>query len=171
MKNNRDKIITIIGIVVIVILTFIILVSTGTIRFKHETSALDYTDNLNRYPVVENNDTEKKDNEVEENDSIDERPILNNNIEFNKEIKTTEDIVKIDDEMYATIKILDGKLSVTSSRYVNNRLDDSYVSESKTFTINNEKVKYITSTYYQPSDGTYIILLTESGNVYYSSFR
>ena len=48
----------------------------------------------------------------------------------------------------------------------NLELDTSYTSNAKTFSIPDEKVKYIYSMYYQPGANSIVYVLCESGNIY-----
>ena len=142
------------------LLVFVGLFATGTISFKTNTNADNgKTTENNQIDTTINNTTD------DSNDS-------------NNYIKTTNDKVRInttqDYNEYAEISIEQGNLVVKTSRYkkdvVNNvgteTKDETYTGVTKTFSIDGEKAKYITSMYYQPGANTYVVILTEDGNVY-----
>lgn len=152
-KNN--KIVILLLVVIIVILSVLcVLFATGTISLK-------------------SNDNDVDNNEINEN--VNEE---NNDNNSNNYIKTINDKVRInvtqDYNEYAEISIEQGNFVVSTSKYktevVNNVITEtkveSYPGVTKTFSIKGEKVKYITSMYYQPGANTYVVVLTESGNVY-----
>ncbi len=158
-KNNGMLVGILIGII-IMLLVFVGLFATGTIGFKTTTTNNNgQTSDNNQTNTTINNTTD------DTNDS-------------NDYIKTTSDKVRInttqDYNEYAEISIEQGNLVVNTSRYkrdvVNNvgteTKDETYTGVTKTFSIDGEKVKYITSMYYQPGANTYVVVLTESGNVY-----
>ena len=156
----------IVSITLIIILLLVVLYMTGVISFK-KNEHLKGMNGISETPKVTENE---KDEEVKEK-VVSEEPALNGDLTFDEEIKTTETVVYYfgngDYDEYAKLTIEDGKINVTSTRYVNGKKDNTYKSGIKVITIRDEKVKYITSYYYQPGAGTYIMLLTESGNVYY----
>lgn len=145
--NKGNKVVLVVLIVLAVVLgTLGVLVKTGKIN-------LDFNNNSENTSNGTNN---------EEKDYI----------------KTTSDKVKLnvtDDYIeYAEISIEEGALVTTTSRYKrkieNNTAtevkDETFKGETKTFTIDGEKVKYIYTLYYQPGANTYVLVLTEKGNVY-----
>lgn len=172
--EKKNKVLVIILIVIIVLLIGLcVLLATGTINFS---SRLKVDDNqLNK----KNDQTNINDNNIIIDNGSD---VIDENNGFNEFIHTTSTkvIININPDYYeyAEISIEDGKLVAKTSKYnrgevVNNRetevKDDSYKEITKTFTIDGEKAKYITSMYYQPGANTYVLILTESGNVYFNN--
>ena len=161
-KNNNKDVIALLIVIIVILAVLCVLFATGTISLKSSTTNNNQQTNENTQTnTIDNNTTNDNDN----NDS-------------NDYIKTTNDKVRLnvtqDYNEYAEISIEQGNLVVKTSRYkrevVNNvgteTKDESFAGTTKTFSINGEKVKYITSMYYQPGANTYVIVLTESGNVY-----
>lgn len=161
-QNNNKGIIALLVVIIVILAVFCVLFATGTISLKSSTTNNNQQTNENTQTnTIDNNTTNDNDN----NDS-------------NDYIKTTSDKIRLnvtqDYNEYAEISIEQGNLVVKTSRYkrevVNNvgteTKDESFAGTTKTFSINGEKVKYITSMYYQPGANTYVLVLTESGNVY-----
>ena len=169
MKKINWKLV--VSIVLVIVLLLVILSMTGVISFK-KNEHLRGMNGISETPKVTDNEKEevKEDNQEE---VVNEKPALNDDLTFDKEIKTTETVVYAygdngyDD--YATLTVKDGNIVVKTTRYVNDKKDETYQGETKTITIKDEKVKYITSYYYQPGAGTYIMVLTEKGNIYYNA--
>lgn len=96
-------------------------------------------------------------------------------------IKATNDKIKVGGSVenyigYADVSVKDGNLDIITSRYVRddnwNEIEDkNYERLNKTFSIEGEKIKYITSFYYQPGGNTLVVLFMESGNVYINSIQ
>ena len=162
-KNNGTLIGMLIGIIV-TLLVVGVLFATGLIQFKTSTTT-------NNEQTNENNQTKMNDDNNGQSDYS------------NQYITTTNDKVIMnltqDYYEYAEISIEQGNLLVKTSKYkrgevVNNvettTKDESYVGATKTFSINNEKAKYIMSMYYQPGGNTFVLVLTESGNLYINEF-
>ena len=97
-----------------------------------------------------------------------------------KYLRNTEESIKINitSEYYECIdvNIENGQLMAKTAKYLrhfdeqegkeNLELDTSYTSNAKTFSIPDEKVKYIYSMYYQPGANSIVYVLCESGNIY-----
>lgn len=169
-KNNKG-VIALLIVIIVILLTLCILFATGKISFNSNDVDNNVNENINDNNNIENNDEEKNSSNQNDND-------VDNDNNLNNYIKTTSDKVKLNvtqDYMeYAEISIEEGNFVVTTSKYkvevVNNFVtetkDETYKGVTKTFSINGEKVKYITSMYYQPGANTHVVVLTESGNVY-----
>ncbi len=161
-QNNNKGVIALLVVIIVILAVLCVLFATGTISLKSNTTG-------NNQQTSENTQTNTEDNNTTSD---------NNSNESNDYIKTTSDKVRLnvaqDYYEYAEISIEQGNLVTKTSRYkseiVNNvstqTKDESYEGTTKTFTINGEKAKYITSRYYQPGANTHVIVLTESGNVY-----
>ena len=164
-KNNNKGVIALLVVIIVILSVLCILFATGTISLNTSTAN-------NNQQASENNQTNTSNNNTIDDNSAD------NSNNSNDYIKTTSDKIRLnvtqDYNEYAEISIEQGNLVVKTSRYkreiVNNvgteTKDESFAGTTKTFFINGEKVKYITSMYYQPGANTYVLVLTEAGNVY-----
>ena len=163
METEKKNSGILIGMLIGIIVTLFVvggLFATGFIQFRTSTTT-------NNEQTNENNQSTTNDDNNGQSDYS------------NQYITTTNDKVRMnltqDYYEYAEISIEQGNLVVQTSKYkrgaiVNNiettTKDDSYVGVTKTFSINNEKAKYIMSMYYQPGGNTFVLVLTENGNLY-----
>ena len=168
-KNNKG-IIALLIVIIVILSALCILFATGTISFN--------SNKVNENDINNSENVDNNSNNEDTNGSIQNANDVGNDNNLNNYIKTTSDKVRLnvtqDYNEYAEISIEQGNFVITTSKYkvevVNNLVketkDESYEGVTKTFSINGEKVKYITSMYYQPGANTHVVVLTESGNVY-----
>ncbi len=107
---------------------------------------------------------------------------ITNNQDNNNYIRETEAEVLLDRnmeyELYADLSIKDGSIVATTKKLIEDKtnndnyiIDTNYKTQTKTFTIKGEKIKYIHNCYDQPGTTNTIYVLTESGNVYINEFQ
>ena len=168
-KNNKG-VIALLIVIIVILSALCVLLATGTISFN--------SNKVNENDINNSENADNNSNNEDTNGSIQNANDVGNDNNLNNYIKTTSDKVRLnvtqDYNEYAEISIEQGNFVITTSKYkvevVNNLVketkDESYEGVTKTFSINGEKVKYITSMYYQPGANTHVVVLTESGNVY-----
>ena len=95
-------------------------------------------------------------------------------------LRNTSDSIKINvtKDYYecVDVNIVDGQMVAKMTKYLRHfnesegketiEMDNSYNGTTRSFSIPNEKVKYIYSMYYQPGANSVVYVLCESGNVY-----
>ena len=111
---------------------------------------------------------------------------ITNNQDNNNYIRETEAEVLLDRnmeyELYADLSIKNGSIVATTKKLIEDKtnvstdrinyiVDTNYKTQTKTFTIKGEKIKYIHNCYDQPGTTNTIYVLTESGNVYINKFE
>ena len=128
------------------------------------------TDNIS---VVE----EKSPNQIAYDDFFRNYVILDS--DYN--VRTTYEVMSVvKNELYADIKVVDGKLLLSVNRYTvsgNSNSDVRFVSKDEsfdeldyTYSIPGENIKYIYCFSYQPAGTGRIYILTDENNLYMSSF-
>ena len=125
------------------------------------------------FKKINSNNKNNEINNTETGNNINE---VYNNMKDEETITTTEAKVRLsvtgDYYEYVDLSIENGNIIAKTSKYNrdNNEQDTTYTSIEKTFTLDNEKVKYLHYDYYQSGQTNVIYLLTESGNVYVNEF-
>ena len=121
--------------------------------------------------------TAKTNTNVEKKDNDTVASVLPEGAEY---LRSTSESIKINitSDYYECIdvNVEEGQLVAKTAKYLRYfnsqegketlKLDNSYTSTTKKFSIPNEKVKYIYSMYYQPGGNSIVYILCESGNVY-----